>query len=284
MKNQIKTIKRWLAFILTVLVVATLFGIIFISTELVQLTPSFFMELSIVLALTFMMKLWWYDFAEDKALNDDDVVKEKENYYKIVDETILDTNDLENYLVILNQENKDHFVSTKMGSRTVANLGRKTPWLLFWHPSFRKKTEKEIGEYRYDKLYFKYQRKADKLRPVKSEEIMALSNSGKVLYDTKNHVEQKKRTYQFFTTIVSFVLTTALSSLMMKEIMLNWANAFRFVSYLCAMAFTVATTLITGYKQTRNETFDYFNRLKFIVDKYATYKESQQEVEHAADN
>jgi hypothetical protein len=58
----------------------------------------------------------------------------------------------------------------------------------------------------------------------------------------------------------------------MEEIMLNWANVFKYVGYLCAMAWTIASTVIKAYRQTGDETFDYFSRLKFIVDKYATYK------------
>ena len=53
--------------------------------------------------------------------------------------------------------------------------------------------------------------------------------------------------------------------------MLNWANAFRYVGYLCAMAGTIATTILTAYRTTGDATLDYFSRLKFIVDKYYTY-------------
>jgi hypothetical protein len=57
--------------------------------------------------------------------------------------------------------------------------------------------------------------------------------------------------------------------------MLNWANVFRYIGYLCAMAWTIASTVIKAYRQTGDETFDYFSRLRFIVDKYATYKEKE---------
>ena len=32
-----------------------------------------------------------------------------------------------------------------------------------------------------------------------------------------------------------------------------------------------------SWKQTGDDTFDYFSRLKFIVDKYATYKKEEVE-------
>lgn len=276
MKNHLKTIKNWLAFILTGLVVATLFGLIFIKTELVQPTTDFFIELSIVLALTFMMKIWWYDYAEDKALAEDDLKQEKDKYFSIVDDVIEDANDLEDYLRLLNQENKDNYVQRKMGARNPKNLAKKTKWMCFWHPSYKNLTPEEIGLIRYNKLYFKYQRKADKIRPIKSEEIMALSDSY-VLYDSKNHAKEKKRAYQIVTTIVSFFFSTLLACMAMKEIMLNWMNVFRYVAYLCALTYTIATTLVKGFRQTTDETMDYLNRLKFIIDKYATYKLKHKE-------
>lgn len=276
MKNHLKLIKNWLAFILTGLVITTLFGIIFIKTELVQPTTNFFIELSIVLALTFMMKVWWYDYAEDKALNEPDMKAEKDKYFTIVDKYIEDSNDLEDYLKILNQENKDNYVARKMGARNPKNLAKKTKWMCFWHPSYKKLTAEEIGHIRYNKLYFKYQRKADRIRQIKSSEIMALSDS-LVLYDSKNHAKEKKRTYQIVTTIVSFMFSTLLACMAMKEIMLNWMNVFRYIAYLCAITYTIATTLVKGYRQTTDETLDYLNRLKFIIDKYATYKEKQKE-------
>lgn len=273
-KNPIKRVKQWISSILTVLVAGTLFGIIFIETELVQPTPAFFLELVTVLSLTLMMKIWWYDFAEDKRLNEQDITDEKNKYFKIVDENIEDSNDLERYLKILNQENKDHYIHNKLGCRTPQNLAKKTWWICLWHPAYKKLTAEQIGQIRFNKLYFKCQRMADKLRPIKSEEIMALSDS-EMLYDSKNYTKQHKRTYQTVTTILSFILTTILASLMLKELMLNWVNVFRYVSYLCTMAFTVGWTIMKAYRQTGEDTLDHLSRLKFIIDKYVTYKEKE---------
>lgn len=273
-----KTIKQWLAFILTGLVVIFLFGIIFIVTDLVQPTPSFFLELGAVLTLTILMKTWWYDFAEDKRLTEQDILDEKAKYFKIVDETIKDSNDLDKFLVILNQENRENYIKSKMGCVTAKHLSKKNWFTCLFRPDWKKLTKEEIGQIRYNARYFKIQKKADKLKQIKSEEIMALSDS-EVLYDAKNHLKTKKRLFQLTTTITSFLLTTLLASIAMKEILLNWTNVFRFVGYLCSMAWTIAYTAIKAYKQTGDETFDHYNRLKYIIDKYATYK-----IKEGADN
>lgn len=274
MKVTIKAVKQWLAFILTFLVAVTLFGLIFIKTGIVQPSPSFFMEVGIVLLLSILMKVWWYDYTEERRLAEEDLKEEKTNYFTIVDNVITDTNHFEKYVDILNQENREHFIKNKVGSRSPKKLSEVTWWHYLWHPSWKKLTPEQIGQIRYSNLYYKIQRKADRLKPIKSEHIMALSDSEQ-LYDSRNHLPFKKRMFQLISTIGSFLLTIALSVMAMEEIMLNWANVFRYIGYLCAMAWTIASTVIKAYRQTGDETFDYFARLKFIIDKYATYKEKE---------
>jgi hypothetical protein len=232
------------------------------------------MELGIVLLLSVLMKIWWYDYTEERRLAEEDIRLEKEKYFTILDKSVQDVNDLDNYLVFLNQENKDHFIKNKIGSRTPKTLSEKKWWLIMFHWSWKKLTPDEIGNIRYSKLYYKILRKADKLKPIKSEQIMALSDSEQ-LYDARNHLKSKKRMFQLVSTIMSFVLTVSLSVMAMEEIMLNWANVFRYIGYLCAMAWTIAYTVISAYRQVGTETFDYYARLKFIVDKYATHREKE---------
>lgn len=274
-KNPMKIIKQWLSAILTALVVGVLFTVIFIEGGFVTPSPAFFKELLIVCALTLMMKIWWYDYAEDKRLNEDDIATAKDDYFEMVDEIVTDSDELDKYLKILNQENKAHYIKNKMGSRTAKRMAKKNWWICLWHPEYKTMTKEEIGLDRYDRLYYKYQRKADNLREVKSEEIIALTSS-EMLYDSKNYLKQHKRTYQIVTTIVSLVLTTVLATMALENILLNWINVFKYITYLCSMVFTIAWTILKAYRQTGDDTFDHLARLKFIVDKYATYKEKEE--------
>lgn len=275
-RNPMKIIKQLLSGLLTALVVGVLFAVIFIEGGFVTPSPDFFKELLIVCSLTLMMKIWWYDFAEDKRLSEDDIATEKTNYFTIVDNTISDSEDLDKYLKLLNQENRDHYIKNKIGSRSAKTMACKNWWICLWHPSYKQLTKEQIGQIRFDKLYYKCQRKADNLREIKSEEIMSLTCS-EMLYDSKNYLKQHKRTYQIVTTIVSLVLTTVLASMALESIMLNWINVFKYITYLCSMTFTIAWTLVKAYRQTGDDTFDHLNRLKFIVDKYATYKEKEDD-------
>ena len=254
-----------------------LFAIIFIVFDLVEPSPQFFLELGLVLCLTLCMKIMWYDSTEEKILLSDEITTEKKNYFELIDERIEDVNDLEKYLVVLNQENRDHFIKNYIGSRTAKNLSKKTKRLCFWHPSYKKMTEDEIGVERYNKIYFKAQRKADKIKPITSEEIMALAESS-LLYDSKNHAKEKKRAFQITTTLFTFVLVTGISLIAVKEIAANWNSIFRFIGYLCSMVWTVTYTIIVSSKNTRNETLGQLDRLKLIVDKYATQKNKEEEL------
>lgn len=274
--SVMKTIKNWLAFGITILLMVVLFGVIFVSLDLAQPTPSFFLELGIIVVLSFTMRIFWYDFTEDKRLNETDLQDERKHYFELLDQTVKDTNDLDIYLAILNKENREHYVKNKIGSRTPKNLAKKTKWMCFWHPSYRNKTADEIGAIKYQKLLYKYQRKADKLKDLKSEEIMALTESD-VLYDTKNYTKAKKRTYQIMSTIVSTACTILIACIAFRELMLNWTNVFRYVTYLFAIVSTIATTVLKAYRTTGEETLDWFSRLKFILDKYACYKLTHKE-------
>lgn len=272
-----KIIKQWLSAILTVLVVGVLFAVIFIEGGFVTPSPAFFKELLIVCCLTLMMKIWWYDFAEDKRLNEDDISTAKTKYFEDVDDAIKDIDELEKYLKILNQENRDHYIKNKIGCRTIKSMSIKNWFICLIHPSYKNLTKEEIGRIRYDNLYYRIQRKADNLREVKSEEIMSLTTS-EMLYDSKNYLKQHKRTYQIVTTVVSLILTTALASMALESLMLNWINVFKYVTYLCSMVFTIAWTVLKAYRQTGDDTFDHLNRLRFIVNKYIAYKEKEDDV------
>lgn len=272
--NWTKAIKNWLAFGITVLLLVVLFGVIFVTLDLATPGPSFFLELGIIVVLTFLMRFFWYDFAEDRRLNEDDLLQERDKYFKMVDEVVKDTNDLDEYLVLLNQENREHYIKNKIGCRTAKNLAKKNKWLCFWHPSYKELTANEIGEIRYNKLYFKIQRRADKLRPIKSDEIMALSDK-EVLYDVKNYRKTKKRAYQIASTILSTGFTVLIASIAFREIMLDWTNVFRYVTYLFSILSTIAMTVLKAYRVTGEETKDWYSRLKFVLDKYACYKEKE---------
>ena len=280
-KNLMKTIKNWLAFGITIVLLVVLFGVIFITLDLATPGPSFFLELAVIICLSLIMRVFWYDFAEDKRLGEDDLKLERDKYFQILDDTVKDTNDLDKYLTVLNEENRAHYIKNKIGSRTVKNLAKKTKWMCFWHPSYKKLKELEIGQLRYDKLYFKIQRKADKLPQIKSSEIMALSDTA-LLYDAKNYAKTKKRRYQITSTILTVGFSVLLASIAFKEIMVNWTNVFRYITYLFSIISTISMTVIKAYRTTGEETQDWFNRLKNILDKYACYK--AEEVKKNGDN
>lgn len=271
MKIEMKHIKQILAFALTIVLLIGLFALIFVETGLATPSPSFFLELGIVLLLTITVKIWWYDYSEEKRLNEKDILDRKQQYFNYVDSVVEDVNDLDSYIEILNEENKKNYIKNKIGCRTEKLLSKKTKWLCFIHPSYRKKTPEEIGKIRYDKLVKKYSRKADKIKPINTEALISLSDS-EVLYDANNYMKKKKFAFQALTTVLSAALMIGLACLAIKNIMLNWVNLFRYIAYLCAISYTIGITVVSANRITGTETFNYLERLTFIIRKYDDYK------------
>lgn len=239
-----------------------LFGVIFIRLGFVELSTAFFLELGAVLLITIQTRLWWWSNSEDKRLAEPDIKDVKKQYYVNVDHIVKDVNDFEEYTKILNIENRDNYVRNKMGSRKPENMK-----LNFIDKKILKRTQLE----KYNALYFKLQRKADKLREIRASEITSLTET-KTLYDSRNHLKSKKRTYHIGMSVVSFVLTTFLASMAFKELLLNWQNAARFLGYLFAIVWTIGMTIMTAYKVSGGETLDHIARLQVILDKYEAYK------------
>lgn len=252
MKIAIKKVKDILTVALTSLMVVVLFGVIFVSLDLVELSWSYILECFIVVVLTVQIKILWYPFGEERRREQPDLEEKKTQYYTYVDANIRNMDDFEVFLKELNQENKDNYVANKMGSRTLKN----TP------------------EAQYNKLYFKYLRKADKLREIRSSDIVELTNT-KVVADTQNYTEQKKRAYQIITTITSAVTMIGLASIAFKELMLNPASIFRFVTYIATIGSTMVTTIYKAYTTYGAETLDHLARCSYVVKRYISWKEGR---------
>ena len=244
-------LKKILSFIVTALIVIVLFGIIFVKLELVTPSPTFFLELFAIVSLVIIVKFNWYDWAENKRSKEEDLIKAKEDYDKYVDKEITDIYDLEKFLKTLNEENRNNYIQNKLGNRTKDNC-----------PKYEELKEK------YTRLSYK------RVKEIKASDIKTRGNT-LYLADAKNYQKEKKIIYQTITTIGSIIFSTILAYIGFKELMLSWANVFRYISYLFTIAFTMYNTITTAFKNTEVETLDHLTRLQFIVDKYVNYKEGR---------
>lgn len=268
-----KKFKSILATVLTVMLIFVLFGIICVRLGLTEPTATFYLELGIVVIIILQIKLWWYDWAEDKELNSKDIKDNKDTYYARVDTEIKDEKDFEEFIKELNKKNREDYIRVKMGSRTPEKLEDK------WYNKlmFRnKKTPKELGKIRYKKLLSRYQRRSDRLPEIRSGDIISLTSTIN-LVDSKNHLKSRKRRYQFLSTFISIIASVGFAYIAFEQLMLNWENIFRFVSYLFVIGWTVLTTITTASRATLEETTDHLLRCQNIISKYVSYK---KEVEH----
>ena len=254
MKKTKINLKQILSIAVTVLVIIVLFGIIFVKLDIVEPTPTFFLELSAIISLIIVVKLNWYNWAQDKRIKEDDIIKATSEYDSYADKEITDIYDFEKFLKTLNKENRENYVKNKLKNRTKDNYPK------------------------YKELCDKYEKEAIRRVPeIKSCDVKTRGSS-LYLIDSKNHLKEKKYTYQVISTVWTIVWTTIMACIAFKEMMMCWANVFRYASYLCTIAMTMYSTISEAYKTTEEETLDHLTRLQFIIDKYVNYKEGKEDV------
>ena len=118
-----KVFKRILGFIITILGFGLLFGVLFVELDIVTLGLPFFIELFCVMAIVGVNKFSWYETAEERTLEQQDLIDMRDDYDDHVDAAIKDINDFENFLPELDKSNYDDFVKSKIGKITPKSLG-----------------------------------------------------------------------------------------------------------------------------------------------------------------
>lgn len=292
-----KKLRKWLSGIVTGVLLIVLFGVIFVNLGLVQLSPSYFIELAIVASLLIIVKTTWYDSAEENRLERDDIKSADNEYDDMVDSLITDVDDFEKFLLILDQENKERYIKAKMGTKSAYKFGRRKYARLYkkykrqafkLYKSMSKEDEEKrkqyiedklqgetpesLGEAKYLKRLTRVQNRADKIKPLNSSDVITRGECKKT-YDTKNYQRQKKRVWEISSTIMSVALSIGLAAIAFKELMLNWGNAFRYCAYVYSILQTIVMTLLKANKNTYNEHIDHLSRLTVILKKYEKHKE-----------
>ena len=134
----------------TLMIIMVLFVIIFVVFDKQEPDAQFWTELITTSVLAISAKITWYSSAESNRMEEADIVTAKDKYFRYVDDNVTDIKDFDAFLVVLNQERREKYITRKMGSRTPENCKN------------------------YDKLLLKYQRKADKLKETEQQFIETL--------------------------------------------------------------------------------------------------------------
>lgn len=239
-----KTIKRWLSGMVTGLLVIVLFGIIFVKLELVTLTDSFFLELGIVAVLTTIIRIMWYNEGEDKALQESDIKEMKVDYSTLVDAKITSQKSLDLFVDDLNAVNRRNWVLYKLKGRTEKTC-----------PKYSQIKQKLI-----EKSY-------KKVPKITSTQILTRSQNYESV-DAKDYTKFKKTFYQISSVVISMGSTILLGSIAYKELLMNWTNIFRYMTYIFSIVWALASSFLSGYKTYRTNTIDHISRLTMIVHRY----------------
>lgn len=256
---MITVIKKWLSTTITILLVVVLFGLIFIRLELVELSDRFFLELAIVVMLTTTVRIFWYNEGEDRAMSEPYIQEIKKTYSALVSTTVTSQENLDEFTNYLNHKNREAWVLQNLKGKT-----KKTC------PKFEQIEQKLI------KKSYK------KIPVVTSTQIMTRSSKYETINAT-DYTKYKKIFYQSSSIIVSVSMTIVLGITAYKEILLNWENVFRYITYLFSIIVALVTSLLNGYKNYKMTTIDHISRLTMIVNRYIEWKQGgaicQQEPE-----
>jgi hypothetical protein len=248
---MIAIIKKWLSTVITVLLLFVLFGLIFVKLELVELTDRFFLELAIVMTLTTTVRLFWYNEGEDRAINDESIKELKSNYSALVTSTITSQEDLDKFVDDLNIKNRAAWVFVKLKGKTKDNCPK------------------------FDAIEQKLIEKSYKNVPIiTSTQILTRSSNYETINAT-DYTKSKKIFYQTSSMLFSMFLTLILGITAYKELILNWENVFRYLTYVFSILFALVTSLWSGYTNYKTTTIDHISRLTMIVNRYGEWKQGE---------
>ena len=243
----LKQIKQTLSFIITLGLFMVLYFVIFVKLGQRTIDDAFWIEFLLISFIVSSMKSTWYNWSEDKVLADVDIIESK----KIYDDRILTLNidpiDMDVFCDKLNEENKKKYISNKIGSKTKENYKK------------------------YDKLLTKLTKKADKIRPIKTQEIMTRCESLNIV-DSKNYMKLRKYIYYTLTTTLSIGASITLAAIAFEEILQSQEALYRYLTYVIFAIYTILTSILAASRITRDETLGHLKRLEHIVDRYDMYK------------
>lgn len=250
MLKILQRLKTNIGGIITLLTLIILFGVVFVGVGIVELNQTFLVELTLVSILAIQTRFFWYTQTEINVLLDPELIKAKDVYDNLVDASKINITELDECLKEMDEENYNEFVKGYMGHVTPENSGQR----------------------KYDKMMAKARRKADRIKKLRSSDILTRGDT-KVLYDSKNYMGQEKFTYQIVSSVVSVAITIVLASIAFNNITLSWESAFRYITYVWSIISAAIMTVFTAKRKTVKEFRSHLSRLQFILDKFLVWRE-----------
>lgn len=231
----------------TLMIVMVLFVIIFVVFDKQEPNAQFWTELVTTSVLAISAKITWYSSSESNRMGESDIVSAKDKYFKYVDDNVTDIKDFDAFLVVLNEERKQKYITRKIGSRTPENCKN------------------------YDKLLSKYQRKADKLKETTSIELITNTAVTDDM-NTRDYTKIYKGIYLSFGTAISLFCSILLAFVAVKDIMWNIANLFKYLSYLFTVLTSTVSAVLKARKNTAKGVLDHLSRMSYVITRYINYK------------
>lgn len=253
-----KILRNWFAVIMSVALVIFIVVVVFLQLGWKELSPAFYLELSLIIMATIYIKLFWTPWVEakiDEETGPNSLTSQKTTYDDLIETEIEEKNlitTFEKSTVIFDDINREHYVKNKMGYRSKEN---------------------------FKEEYEKYRKESLKIRPVKSTEVLTRANS-KNLYDSKDNYRTKKVMMIFTSVLLGIGFAVLSASVLIDENTVPLIQKFATLAiYLSVIIFNIIITIMTTYSLYKHETIKHLKKLRSIVKRFIEMSNTEGYIE-----
>lgn len=238
-----------------ILLAATMFTLGYTWDYIVRFWPEFL----VVLTLTMMVRFFWYNSMENRELTSEAFETKTNLTIDAVNETIKDVAHFDKYLEKLTDDKRQKFIDNKLAKLTATNYKR-----TLWQRLRKLPIKDAFTEYK-----MMVERKANKLKPLNSNNFITLIDNDSNLLDDTNHAKRNKRIYQIGSGALTVVTTVVFALLAIEK---GGSGAWiRSLIYIFSMLVSSGQAILTALTATRRDWISFYRRIVSILDSYRVY-------------
>lgn len=255
---KVLQIRKIISISILTLLMVVLFGLIFLPLNLVERTPEYWFEVMVVIGLLVISKINSSNYIEATVKNSTEIKEANTAYDKFVEENVKDVDELNEFVKVLDEENKKKYIKAKLKNYTEENYERKH---IFMPKTFEKFKNRIIE-------------KSEKIRPINDLEVYTRTDAPEMI-TSKNLIPKKKWVSQIVSTMIQVVFIIIFSHIAYQQIILSGENVFKFMTYTFMIINGTVSAGYMSYRIYRDGTFEYLSRLEYIVERFKLWKKNK---------
>lgn len=277
MENWKRTFVNFLGVITTGATLIVIYFVLFMVGVIESIDKHILTEFAIVLVLITSVKTFWYSSIESAYYSSDEYAEKMSATSKQLDACVQDANDFEIFIKYENINNYNRFVLNKCEGLTVANYRYRI--VDYMERALRWPAHSKPKEYYVTKYVQRIERRAMRIHKLSCANILSFSTTRYGLTDDRNPVKLAKLQYIISGIVISTVLTfiTAMLSFSPNPDTDTKAAAIKFISYAIQIMYAILQTILSASNTVKHGIRRYCNNIMTILDKYESYKISQEQ-------